>query len=396
MEDKYIEDLKEMILDKVRQCRHCNYCYTDCPLVESTRGFVSQGPAGLMTSIYYGIRWNLLEGKDAADLRDILYSCTTCGGCELRCKKSATNIPIVDVIEAGRNLLLEKMIGPLAQQRTVLESIYKYGNPYGESPEKRLAWLSDSDMKVKRLPIEKSEVLYFVGCTASYEPELHNVARSLVKILQLLKVDFGVVEDEVCCGDPVRTLGDEVLFQELVDQNRQKFKSAGVKTIVTTSPHCFNAFLKKYENFDKEFEVKHYTSFVAEAFEQKKPAFKKELNYTITYHDPCYLGKRNGIYDAPRSLLKAIPGIKLVEMEKTREDSLCCGGGGGRMYAEVEEEERLADTRVGQALAVGADVIATACPWCHTMLQNSTKDLHMEDKIRVRDISELLVEALDF
>jgi Fe-S oxidoreductase len=392
MEDQYIEDLKEMILDTVRRCRHCNYCYSDCPLFESTRGFVTQGPSGLMTSIYYGIRWNLLEGKDGEDLRDILYACTTCGSCELRCKKSATNTPIVEVIEAGRKLLLEKMIGPLVQQRTALESIYKYGNPYGELPEKRLAWLSDT--KVKRLKEEKAEVLYYVGCTASYEPELHNVARSLVKILQLLEVDFGILEAETCCGDPVRTLGDEVLFQELIGQNLEKFRLAGVKTIVTTSPHCFNAFLKKYENFDKEFEVKHYTSFLAQAFEQKKPSFKKQFPHTITYHDPCYLGKRNGIYDPPRALLKAIPGVKLVEMEMTREDSLCCGGGGGRMYAEVEEEKRLADTRLGHALEAGADVIATACPWCHIMLQNSARDLQMEDKIKVRDIAELLVEAL--
>jgi Fe-S oxidoreductase len=393
-QDQYIEDLKEKILDTVRQCRNCNYCYSGCPLFDSTRGFASQGPSGLMTSIYYGIRWNLLEGEDGEDLRGILYACTTCGNCEIRCKKSATNTPIVEVIENGRKLLLESMIGPLPEQRMVLESIYKYGNPYGESPENRLSWIGD--LKVKLLPSEKAEVLYYVGCTASYEPKLHNLPRSIIHIFQRLGVDFGILEAEVCCGDPVRSLGDDVFFDEVINQNVEKFKVAGVKSIITTSPHCFNAFLKKYENMEKEFEVNHYTCFLEQAFEGRENLFQTQLPYTITYHDPCYLGKHNDIYDPPRALLKQIPGIKLVEMEMTKENSLCCGGGGGRMYAEVEEENSLAERRVRHALDAGADVIATACPWCHIMLDNAVQDLDMKDKIRVRDIAELLAEALGF
>jgi Fe-S oxidoreductase len=285
------------------------------------------------------------------------------------------------------------MIGPLAEQRYALESIYKYGNPYGQEPVNRLSWLGD--LKVKLLPKEKAEVIYYVGCTTSYEPELHNLARSIVKLLKFFEIDFGILEDEVCCGDPARTLGEEGLFQEEAWQNLDKIKSAGAKTILTTSPHCFHTFLNKYEDLGNQFHIKHYTEFLHSLFQEKNVPFEKQLSYTITYHDPCYLGKHNDIYDPPRALLQAIPGIKLVEMSMTGKNSLCCGGGGGRMYAEVEEERRMADVRIGQALEVEADVIATACPWCHNMLQNAVRDLQMEDQIKVRDIAEILTEALN-
>jgi Fe-S oxidoreductase len=386
------KELEEKIKEIGSRCWNCNFCFSTCPNYDSTRGFQVQGPSGILQAIYHAIKMDQLEGPGKEALRDILYACTTCKSCEITCKGISAGVPILEVIEAGRKLLLERMIGPLVQQRKALESIYKYGNPYGESSGKRLSWVGD--LKVKRLPQEKATVLYYVGCTASYEPELHGLARSIVKLLQFLGVDFGVLEAEVCCGDPVITLGDEILFQEMVEQNKEKFKAAGIKTIVTTSPHCFNAFRSKYGELEKHFEIKHYTEFLAEAFKGKKSDFKKRLSHPITYHDPCYLGKHNDIYDPPRQLLKEIPGIELLEMKMARKDSLCCGGGGGRMYAEVEEETRLADVRLGQALEVGAKVITTACPWCHTMLQNAVRDLKMEEKIKVRDIAELLVEAL--
>jgi Fe-S oxidoreductase len=391
-EDECIEQLQDMIVKVARKCRNCNFCYTVCPLFESSRGFQVQGPPGILQAIRYAIRWGELEGDEKMSLADILYACTTCNNCVLKCKSSGPGVPLLEAIEAGRKLLVEKMIGPLPQQRMSLQSIYKYGNPYGESAEKRLSWLGD--LKVTLLPQEKAETLFYVGCTASYEPALHNVARSLVKLLQFFKVDFGILEAEVCCGDPVGTLGDEVLFQELVDQNLERFTAAGVKTIITTSPHCLNAFLKKYEGFRKDFTATHYTQFFAETFGSRKPKFAKDLPYTVTYHDPCYLAKHLEIYDPPRVLLKAIPGVELVEMKMNRKDSLCCGGGGGRMYAEMEEVTRLADVRIRQAQEVGADIIATACPWCHTMLENAVRNLQMEERIMVRDIGELLADAL--
>jgi len=392
MEEQYVEDLKKTIFEWTSKCRICMSCYTDCPLQLSTKGFVIQGPMGITKALYYGILWDALEGRDAEDLREIAYICTTCGGCVNRCKKSACGIEIIDVIETGRQFLIEKMIGPMPEQRLALESIYKYGNPYGEAPEKRLDWLEDAG--VKRLPGDKAEVLFYVGCTASYEPELYGLARSLVKLFKFLNLDFGVLEGEVCCGDPARSIGDEFLFEEMKTLNVEKFTAAGVTTIITASPHCFNAFNKKYDELTDKFEVVHYTEFLDRSFEGKESFFGRELPYTITYHDPCYLGKHNDIYEAPRELIRKIQGATLVEMEMTGANSLCCGGGGGRMYTEVKEEQRLADMRVRQAQAVGADMITTACPWCHTMIQNAIRDLQLQNEIQVSDIAELLAKSL--
>ncbi|MBN2438260.1 MAG: (Fe-S)-binding protein [Deltaproteobacteria bacterium] len=392
MEDNYLETLTRDISEASHKCRICMSCYADCPLQLSTRGFVTNGPTGITKALYYGILWDIQKGKETEDLREIVYSCTTCGACVLRCQKSACGLELVDVIEKGRRYLVEKMIGPLPQQRQALDAIYKYGNPYGESPEKRLNWLQDAP--VKKLPAEQAEILLYVGCTASFEPELHPVARSVLKLMQGLNVDFGILENEVCCGDPARTLGDEFLFEEMKQQNVDKLVATGVKTIVTISPHCFNAYAKQYGEWSERFKVMHYTEFLAKAFNDKPPVFQGSLSETVTYHDPCYLGKRSNVYDAPRDLLKRIPGVKLVEMAMSRANSLCCGGGGGRMYAEVEETQRLSETRVRQAQDVGARIIATACPWCHMMLLNAVRDLNLQEHLRVADISELLAEAM--
>jgi len=391
-QDKFIEDLKNFILDAASKCRNCNYCFTICPLFESTRGFMSQTPSGIMQSIKYAIKWDMLEGNEKEALRDLLYLCTTCNGCVLRCKSKATGTSILDAIEAGRKILREMMIGPLPEQRKVLKDIYERGNPYGERPESRLGWLGD--LKVKILPREKAAVLYYVGCTTAYDYNMQKIGRSLVRLLNFLNVDFGVLEGEICCGEPARRMGDEALFQEMVKRNVEQFRNAAIHTIITTSPHCFNAFLNEYPSLKEEFEVLHYTQFLANILRGKNVTFKNEFPLTVTYHDPCYLGKHNEIFDPPRELLQRIPGVRLVEMKMARDESLCCGGGGGRMFAEVEEERKLSEMRVKQALEVGADVLVTACPWCHTMLLNAIQTLNLMRSIKVMDITEILNSSL--
>jgi Fe-S oxidoreductase len=391
-EERFIENLKEFILDAAARCRNCNYCFTICPVFQSTKEFMSQTPSGLLQSIKYAIKWDLFEGKEKEALRDLLYLCTTCNGCVLKCKSKSSGLPVLEAIQAGRKILREMMIGPLPQQRKPLKDIYLHGNPYGEKPEMRLDWLKG--LKVKMIPPEKVDVLYYVGCTTAFEPGLQNLGKSLVRLFQYFNVNFGILKEEVCCGEPARRMGDEGLFQEMMGRNLNQFKAYGIKTIVTTSPHCYNTFLKEYSSFQEEFKVQHYTQFLAQVFKEKKPAFKKETRSVITYHDPCYLGKHNQIFNPPRELLQMIPGARIVEMKMTKDESLCCGGGGGRMYAEVEEERRLSDMRIGQALEVGADIVATACPWCSHMLRTSVQDLKLGDKIRVKDIAEILDESL--
>ena len=391
-QDKFIENLREIVLDAASRCRNCNYCFTICPIFQSTKELMSQTPSGLLQSMKYAIKWDLFEGEEKETLRDLLYLCTTCNGCVLKCKSKSSGLPVLEAIQAGRKILREMMIGPLPQQRKPLKDIYLYGNPYGEKPDMRLDWLKG--LNVKMIPPEKAEVLYYVGCTTAFEPGLQNLGKSLVRLFRYLNVDFGILKEEVCCGEPARRMGDEGLFQEMMGRNLNKFKAYGVKTIVTTSPHCFNTFLNEYSSFQEEFKVQHYTQFLAQAFKAKKPVFKKEVRSVITYHDPCYLGKHNQIFNPPRELLQMIPGAKLVEMKMTKDESLCCGGGGGRMYAEVEEERRLSEIRIQQALDVGANVLATACPWCYKMLQNAVQDLQLADKIKVRDIANILDESL--
>jgi Fe-S oxidoreductase len=216
----------------------------------------------------------------------------------------------------------------------------------------------------------------------------------MVKLFQSFEVDFGILSEEKCSAETVIRLGDEVLFEELSGKNVDLFKETGAKTIVTTSPHDFNTFTEDYESLKDNFEIKHYTEFFADKLEEKKIDFKNEIDATVTYHDPCYLSKHHGIMEAPRKILKAIPKLNLVEMKLSGRDNLCCGGGGGRMFTEVVEEERLSDMRVGQALEVDAKIIATACPWCHIMLENAVRDLKVDDKIKVMDVAEILVQAL--
>ncbi|MDY0222482.1 MAG: (Fe-S)-binding protein [Desulfobacterium sp.] len=399
MEEQHIEEMKKKVIEAVSKCRICMSCYADCPLYESTRGFVTQGPSGITRALYYGIRWDALDGKDGQDLRDILYACTTCGSCEVRCKKSACNIPLVEIIETGRKLLVEKMVGPMPKQIKVLESLDRNGNPYGEPAEERTQWLGSIDpqdtAKIKLVQGDlKTETLLFVGCTSSYERDLVNVPGSIVKIFNHMGVDYGILKDEKCCGDPALRLGEAGLFEEMAEKNTKVFEQAEIKRIVTISPHCMSSFSQDYPDLPNNITIQHYTEFFAEQMSAGNLKPQKSLKKKVTYHDPCYLGKHNDIYETPRQILTWIAGDSFVEMEHNREQALCCGGGGGRMFVEIEEIERLSEKRVQQALDVGAEIIATACPWCYSQIADGIKTSGNEGKILVKDIAELIAESL--
>jgi len=388
--DDYVKELCEKLLSDIRRCRNCNYCSAVCPLQISTRGYATRTPSGIIDSLYYAVRWNAFGVREREELCDIVYSCTTCNSCVLRCKANGPGVPLLEAIEKGRNLLVEKMIGPLKEQRKVLESVEKHGNPYECAPADRLKWLGNE--KVKRIPKEAATILFFVGCTTCYDPQLFPLGRSLIRLFKELSVDFGILEEEKCCADPVGRLGDPFLFEYLVEENKKRFAASKTKTIVTTSPHCLNTFMKQYGDLSQTVSILHYTQFLEKAVAEKKMKFQHK-SMLVTYHDPCYLGKHNGITDAPRNLIRMLPGVKLVEMKDNRENSICCGAGGGRYYTEVEETDRLANIRVRQALATGAEVLATACPYCHVMFSNAVQDLGVADKLQVKDIAELVAEG---
>jgi len=222
------------------------------------------------------------------------------------------------------------------------------------------------------------------------------MAKALVKLLEKAKVKFGIIEDEVCCGNPSVKMGDVLLFENICEKNLNQCRSLGVKHIVTLSPHCFDTFVNRYpEGAMQGIKVQHYTQFLADLIDQKKITFKTKISKKVTYQDPCYLGRHNDVYDAPRKVLNSIPGIEFVEFKKTRADSLCCGGGGGRMWTDFESEmERMANLRVKEALEIGVDMIVTACPWCYINIVDGVKSVNVEDKLKVRDLAELCTEAL--
>lgn len=363
-------------------CMQCAICSGSCPVYFKSK----LNPRKLMLEIAY----NLLELKTyppvSLEQKKEVWDCTTCSTCSSMCPRNAKPL---DVIINLRNFFIEQGEIP----RTlgdVLEAVFKYGNPWGISRSKRAEWASD--LKVK-FASEKgdADTLYFVGCAPSYDSRGQNVARAMVNIFNSSEVNYFILgNEETCCGNEIYSMGERGLFEELANKNMGLFEKYGVQEIITTSPHCFNAFKTRY---GKELDAKHYTAYIAELIDRGKLEFSRKIEKTVTYHDSCYLGKHHGMYDEPRKIIESIPGVKFVEMSRSRKKSVCCEGGGGRMWYELPGQ-RLSEIRVRDALEVGAEIIATACPFCMLTIEDSIKTMGVEDNVIVKDIAELILEAL--
>jgi Fe-S oxidoreductase len=276
--------------------------------------------------------------------------------------------------------------------RISAKNISGVGNPQGEDRERRTEWARDLGVKTFT---KGTEVLYFPCCYNAYDPKLERVAKATVSILKKADVDFGILgAEQSCCGESVRKAGHESLFKSLVESNVNVMNEAGVTKIITASPHCFHTFKNEYPELGGNFEVVHFTQYLAELVRDGRLKFSKELNKKVTYHDSCYLGRHNDIYDEPREVLQSIPGLELVEMVDSREDSLCCGGGGGRIWEETKKGERFSDTRVGQALEAGANVLAAACPYCMANFEDSVVTMDKAEVIEIKEIAELVEGAI--
>ena len=389
------EELKQDILDVVTNCVKCRFCLAVCPLLDITKGWQGQGASGITLAIYTALKWEVeREYKEA--LRDLLFSCTTCRNCVVRCQETSVGVDLLDAIDKSRQFFVEEMYGPMPQQKKPLEFLERYGNPYGMLPSERKEW-----MKGLGVPdyseATAAEVLLYIGCTATHDPRIADVARALIQLLKAAQVKFGILEDETCCACPTFRLGEQFLAEEIVQENISKFKSRGVKHIVTLSPHCFDTFLNNYPKSEMQgIKVQHYSQLLRDLIKQGRLVLKSKVEKKVTYHDPCYLGRHNDIYEAPREVLGSIPGIKLVEFNRCKADSLCCGGGGGRMWADFEaEEERLANIRVREAISLGAEVIVTACPFCLINMEDGVKSVGVEDSLKVIDIAELILSAIE-
>ena len=320
--------------------------------------------------------------------RPELWACTTCSTCSLRCPAGVKN---VEFIMGIRNYLANKGEVP-STIRDALENTFLQGNPWGRFRDRRADWANDLGVKI--IGEAATETLLYVGCAPSYDPRVQSVSTALVKIFQKADLDFGILgKKESCCGNEIRRMGEQALFKKLVKDNTNLFKKSGVKRIITISPHCFNAFKNEYPDLD--IPVQHYTQVIAELIETGKLKMSKSLDLHATYQDPCFLGKQNQIFDEPRKILTSIRGLEFAELERSRQRSRCCEGGGGRMWADGGTEgTRNGAIRVKDAVALGAKVLATSCPFCLLTLEDAVKISGLTDQIAVKDISELVAEAL--
>ncbi|HIC91635.1 MAG TPA: (Fe-S)-binding protein [Syntrophaceae bacterium] len=327
-------------------------------------------------------------GLEGFESEEQLFACTTCNMCPLRCPRQ---VKIIENQRAMRSMIVASGTVP-ASYRPVLGNEHSQGNPWAGERSKRFEWAKDLD--VPRFS-EGTEYFLFICCTSNYDVRSQRIARSIVEILKKANVDFGIIgEEESCCGESVRKIGDEELFQKLAQGNISLYKNKGVKKIITTSPHSLYTLKKEYPELGGEFEVQHHTEIIANLIQEGKITLSKEIDKKITYHDPCYLGRHNDIYDAPRQILGALPGVEFVELERSRQFSLCCGGGGGRIWAETKPEQAFAYVRVKEVADTGAEVLATACPYCIVMLEDACKGLGKEETLKVMDISELVNASL--
>jgi Fe-S oxidoreductase len=379
------EEVKGAIIEAggeaLKSCYQCGFCTAICPW-----NLVIRFPARFAARrLIHQAQLGLVDFKV-----DDIWMCTTCIACAQQCPRG---VEMIDVMRALRRVILEFGVAKVPDSlRITLKNISKVGNPFGEEPEKRADWAKGLDVKIHT---KSTEILYFPCCTPAYDTKVQGVARAAVNILKKAGVDFGILgAKEVCCGESVRKVGDEALFQSLAQSNINAFVEAGVKKIVTTSPHCYSTFKNEYSKLGGNFEVFHFCQYLAELIQEGKLKFTKELNKRVSYHDPCYLGRHNGIYDKPRVVLESIPGLELIELPNSGEDSLCCGGGGGRVWMETKKGERFSDLRVEGALEVKADILATCCPYCIANLTDSVLTMGKGDAIEIKDISELIQEVI--
>jgi succinate dehydrogenase/fumarate reductase iron-sulfur protein len=381
------EDLKKYW--DLTLCTKCSICYSACPAAIDNRFL---GPSAL-TANYRFIIDSRDEGSNERlkPIADNVWLCTSCNSCTLFCPKL---VNCSNAIVESRSILVETGAIPRTV-KDVLESVVKYHNPMGMSQSKRMVWAEG--LNIKTFPsVTKADVLLFVCCSTAYDVRNKEVAKAMATILNKLNVNYATLgEEEWCCGDHILRMGEKGLFEMLAEHNVAVFQRFNAERIVTISPHCYNTFKNEKPYKDLGLNVQHYTQFLAEVIDKGILKPTRPYNKRIAYHDPCFLGKRNQIYDEPRKILQSIRGLELIEMRRTRESSFCCGGGGGRVWIEeAEPEKRPCVNRVKEALELGVDLIAVACPFCVTTLEDAIKVLDVEGRIAVKDILEILNETI--
>lgn len=370
--------IKEKGGDSFKLCYQCGKCDVVCPWNHfrqfSMRKLVREATFGMSE----------IEGEE-------IWRCTTCGKCSQVCPRD------VKQVEAGialRRIATDYGIYPASADpvRSIRSNLNGEGNPFTEERSKRANWAKDLSVNAFT---EEMEILYYPGCYLSYDPRLKKVAAATAKILNQAGVNFGILgSKENCCGESIRKAGDENLFRQLAKENIKTFIDHGVKKILVSSPHCFHTFKNEYPEFLVNFEVIHIAQYLFELIQEGRLELTKEYRKKVTYHDPCYLGRHNNIYDEPRNVLKKIAALELTEMSESMEDSFCCGGGGGRIWMDTPKGERFSDLRVEQAMETGAEVLVTSCPYCIANFEDSMLSSKGSEAIEIKDITEIIQEVI--
>ena len=373
---------------RILSCIQCGTCAGACPYGEH----MLYPPRRIITMLKAGLIEEVFDS-------DSLFKCVNCYTCMTKCpreiKLTEILLPLVKEQSAVR---LEEMP---AELQKAIENTYRYGNSYGESARKRAAWIDTTDVPIRILAKDPTpvDILWFVECDLSYHPRGQDSARATALLFHLLDLDFAILgPEERCAGDCGRLSWEPGLAETLVDYNLSMFEKYRFNRIVTNDPHALDAFKYRYPMFEFKYKTTATVPELHRHLDRLRPMLTKKLDYLVTYHDSCCLGRHNGFYDEPRALLEAIPGVRLAEMEHNRENAICCGGGGGGMWLDTwykqQDIERLSDRRLREVIATGANVLAVACPYEVSRFEDAVKLAGYEDRIIVRDITELLVEAL--
>jgi Fe-S oxidoreductase/nitrate reductase gamma subunit len=377
-------------------CVNCGRCEEACPSNIS-------GSAYSPRTLIQTLRKTMVEsleshnGKSNQELFAETFSeaypwqCTTCGACTVRCPAFVN--PVDEIVDMRRYQALTTGKVPKSVA-DALRNIERQGNPWGIPAQDRLIWSEGLNLR-ELAPGDETDVLYFVGCASAFDDRNKKVARSFVHLLQKANVNFGVLGfDETCCGETARRMGNEYLFQVFAEQNLEAMRKIKFNRIVTQCPHCFNTLKNEYPQFGSNYKVQHYTEFLSELSLSKEISPNGNgLKGRLAYHDSCYLGRYNQIYQAPRQLLQNAK-LNPLELPRQGENSFCCGGGGGQMWLETDPNTRINHRRLADALQVKADVVATACPYCLLMFDDAIRSKGLSEQIQVMDIAELLERQL--
>lgn len=384
-------------------CTECGRCQDVCPAHNTGK---SLNPRRIVHDIKVNLMQNgpaLKDGKSASlpminkeqaegtCSEDALWDCTTCGSCVSVCPVLIEQMP--KIVKMRRHLVQEKAQFP-EELVNLFENLEQRSNPWGMAPSDRAKWSSQLDVK----PFEtgQTEYLFYAGCAGSFDARIKQVTVNLALILDKAGISWGTLgKDEKCCGDSLRRLGNEFVFDRMAKENVQMFKERGIQKVITACPHCLTTLRNDYRQYGIELEVVHHTELISRLLAEGKLKMNKQVEELgkIIVHDSCYLGRHNDIYDAPRDVLSKVSGSTPLEFERNRESSFCCGAGGGRMWMEEQTGTRINRTRVKEAMEQNPDTICVSCPFCMTMFEDGLKDEQVKD-VRVRDLTEIVAEAL--